>query len=679
MFAAAQPARDRAKAAAGGGAAEEYLEEEEPSRSATGAVIGAPARAGEREVIPPPEVKPLEPIREPPPLPPSQPFVPPKEKYDDLVQRFLARRGWLEKTDLRRADEEMREIARIKADLGLENLFWMGAALVRESRRALAAGHAAEAVKACQLAAEVAPALPAAHLCLARATLAQDPLAVGAVAGALIDAAGTTLSDLRARNRLLADELLRIGLALWAAAALVVVLLFLRHARYAFHDFQHLFPKGATSLQTSVLLLLVLASPVLAGLGPLAFLALLTLVATLYFGGREPAAAIAAWLAIAAPPYAARLAADSVAFFGGPGEDVYALERGEGPQEVALRIAARSDAGQAKYGELFALAHWHKREGRLQKAEEIYRRAADLGPDRPEVQVNLGNVLFLLGNSGDAKAAYEKAIKLDPDRPEAHLNISHVYLQQSELSLVEKSQLRAMEIDRARVEPYTRLDPSEQKKLNRFLMDAPLDNSDIAAVHDGAAASGSAGVPGEVRRLVAGKLGVTLAAALPFAVLLLAPALRALRGRARPSSACTRCGRPVCGRCDPDLGNTEGLCGQCVSVFVRRTGVDQHQRENKEAGIRAFRTRRSVVLHLLAVLFPGGGHLYAGHALAGMVLLFVAALLASHVDLLTFVRSTSPIEAGSSLLRWVVLGTLALVTVVLSLWHLRTREKLSEA
>ncbi len=53
--------------------------------------------------------------------------------------------------------------------------------------------------------------------------------------------------------------------------------------------------------------------------------------------------------------------------------------------------------------------------GEYEQAEAVYRKAIEVGSERPRLQNNLGNALLREGKSGAAQAAYRKALELDPE------------------------------------------------------------------------------------------------------------------------------------------------------------------------------------------------------------------------------------------------------------------------
>ena len=53
--------------------------------------------------------------------------------------------------------------------------------------------------------------------------------------------------------------------------------------------------------------------------------------------------------------------------------------------------------------------------GEYEQAEATYRKALEVGAQRPRLQNNLGNALARQGKGGAAQAAYRKALELDPE------------------------------------------------------------------------------------------------------------------------------------------------------------------------------------------------------------------------------------------------------------------------
>ena len=589
---------------------------------------GAAPRAEEVEA-PPPVVAP------PAPPPPGQVAILPVEKSADLMAHWAQRREYLRERDQRRAEDEEQRVRHLKDELALENLFGIAAALVRESHATLAAGSPALARKACKLAAELAPALPAAHTCLAHATLAEDAFAVSSAVASTAAAVRAALADPGISRAMAANAggLALVGLL--GTALAFVLLLFLRYAQLYVHDVHHLFPAGARRWQTNLLAAALILSPLLLQAGFVPLLFTLLFAVALYASAAEVALGCVVLVLLAALPFASERLA-RVAAFGGPAADVWMLERGEGTPRELRRLQERLRADKPEMAVAFALAHKAKREGELAQAEQLYRKALDAGRGASYGSLaaahnNLGNVYLLQDDADHAAAQYQKAMDLQDDLAAPHFNLSRAYALGGVDSLekVQAEQARALELDRAGIDLFTGGQLAVNRRSNKFLLDVPLDDSMLDPLRE-AEARVAAPVDDEVRAVLAGPLPPGAATVLPLLAALGFIGLHALRTRVRPSGRCERCGREVCKRCDSDARPSEALCAQCVNVFVRRTGIDPTERIRKEIAVQAYQRRRTIVARAFNLL-SGAGHVLLGYPVSGVVFLLLTGLLASSV------------------------------------------------
>lgn len=114
----------------------------------------------------------------------------------------------------------------------------------------------------------------------------------------------------------------------------------------------------------------------------------------------------------------------------------------------------------------------------------------------------------------------------------------------------------------------------------------------------------------------------------PFSLAVIITALAALLGavvrRKGPfgprASFCKKCGDPFCGRCK-DKPEYESFCAACVAIFIKQEGVSPQVRMEKNYEVEKYQKNRRIVKSVLAVLFPGFGHLYLGQALMALLLL----------------------------------------------------------
>jgi len=95
----------------------------------------------------------------------------------------------------------------------------------------------------------------------------------------------------------------------------------------------------------------------------------------------------------------------------------------------------------------FNLALAHTEKGRLNPAEQEYRRALELDPDMVQAWVNLGGVLLMKWDFQGCLEANREAINLEDDLLLAHFNMgqAHLYLKDAE-ELV-RCNLRVLELD----------------------------------------------------------------------------------------------------------------------------------------------------------------------------------------------------------------------------------------
>jgi Flp pilus assembly protein TadD len=78
--------------------------------------------------------------------------------------------------------------------------------------------------------------------------------------------------------------------------------------------------------------------------------------------------------------------------------------------------------------EAFSMAVKFVQSGRLNEAEQIYRRIIELQPNSTTALNNLGSVLLRRHEFEEAIAACQEALKIQPEFPEAHINLSQAYL-----------------------------------------------------------------------------------------------------------------------------------------------------------------------------------------------------------------------------------------------------------
>jgi tetratricopeptide (TPR) repeat protein len=555
---------------------------------------------------------------EPAPLPAARPILPVATSPQVLFERWAERRTALREQDPARAAAAAAAVLAARRELGIENLVPFAFSEVRNANRSLDAGVLADALAHAELAVQLAPELADAHAALARVRFARAPGEPGAVLAALGDAAWAAFGEPHTRRAFLADLVAALFAAVLAAAAVALAVLLLRSLRLFLHDFHHLpLLRGSASIQAGFLGLVLLATPVAFGLGPLAFIAVALVAAWLYLSMSERLAMTVALLVVAAIPWAAQEAARSIAWTGTLAESVHELEHGApGDAEVAA-LADLATRGGAPSPLAAALGRHAKRLGDLPAAARWYAEALRVDPRAAEVEVNLGNVLFLQGDLAGAKASYLAAVDHSAgDRTiqaAAHYDLSKLYLRSSDIERSSAARDRAEQEDG----PYLRrFGADDDFSANRYLVDVPVPAAKVLAL------AGVDGMPeavrDELRHRLAGALPPWTWPWVPLGLVALLWGLALLQARLDPSHPCQKCGRPACRRCDAGSGP---LCGQCVNVYVKKGVVDARDRLRKDAEVKRHGQVQQVLARALGLLSGGGGHLYGGQPWLGLVLL----------------------------------------------------------
>jgi len=90
-------------------------------------------------------------------------------------------------------------------------------------------------------------------------------------------------------------------------------------------------------------------------------------------------------------------------------------------------IATTGDVAQAR--ELTSKADRAFRSGDLERADELYRQSLAIYSSQTGAWNNLGNVLMAQHNYVDAQDAFRRAIDLEPNRPEPYTSLGRLWLE----------------------------------------------------------------------------------------------------------------------------------------------------------------------------------------------------------------------------------------------------------
>ena len=294
---------------------------------------------------------------------------------------------------------------------------------------------------------------------------------------------------------------------------------------------------------------------------------------------------------------------------------VQAVERGGRGESLVQQL--RGWAEEAPDG---GLPHYYlglvlKRRGDLAQAEAEMAEAAQRLPRAGFVQVGLGNLQYLLGRLQEAEATYRRAAEILPASAAVQLNLSKLYTQRLQLDQSNEALTRSLRLDphMARM-----VSPFHGQGFTQFVIDEPVPWDALTA--------GLAPQRGEMRAVAEGFWGSPLRGVslplLPYAggiLLVLFWTHVALRGGTPPVRRCHQCGTPFCGRCQTTQKEEE-YCAPCAAVFRHRDGVTALVRGRRIREGEEWLRRERVRIGILGSVVPGGGDLYGGRLIRGILL-----------------------------------------------------------
>ena len=565
-------------------------------------------------------------VRPPPPA-----IVAPRVTDADLQAAWDKWQKAVAALDMESARKAQQELVSLKDDVAALDMESLSIGFIRAAEGRRKANDSAGALQLVEHAVSLSPNLPYARLALAEAYARRSPGDVGAYSREIKAALTVMLKDPRYRRPALADMGAVFLVAVLATAAVVVGVLFLRRARYFFHDFHHLFPRAAAKWQSAALaVLLLIGTPVALRLGLVPVLLILLMSVALYLSKLERAVAAVLVVAAAFVPSGAGKIAETSAFAGTVAEDVYLLERGSlSAEPVADRVRARFEKKEkVEFAELYALGRFEARRGQLQEAIAHYKAAAAMSnAGHAGLMTNLANALLVTGDQDGAARLYTEASAADPGLAAPAFNLAEVYRRRA--AVAPDSEI-GTENQKARdaLQAAQRMDPSllmwqrppeDRLLMNRLLLAPVLAEADLPPTEDPAAGQR---VEAQLsRRLLGGGSGLT-AWGLPVLGALLAFGLGFAGQSMKASRECEKCGRPVCRRCDKELGVASKMCAQCVNVFSRKGAVEARVRARKQIEIERNRQWESGVSYAFGALVSGAGHLFQGLTVRGTLYAF---------------------------------------------------------
>lgn len=612
--------------------------------------------------------------------PGAKPLLLPHTTDAELVAIWARWRKATAELDLKAADASQAELVRLRDDLGIADLEGFSVGFLRAAESKQRANDALGAVQLATVATALAPDLPYAHLGLAQAYFAAEPGSVGRVIDEAKLAVRSLMSDPRYLRPVLADLGAALVFALMATAVAVVLVMFLRKARYFLHDFHHLFPRGTARWQSAIIAMLLLALPWVLHLGIAPTLIALLLAVSLYLSPLERGVAAALIALLGAVPILGAQLVVHTAFEGTVAEDVYELEHGGiEAHGAADRVLRRNADGKAGFAELFALGRYELRRGDLDRAMEHLKAAAGKKNGDARLLVNLGNAMLAKGDPDGALDIYRNATQVDEALAAGFFNLSKVYYRRA--ASLPNDQV-GLELDKAHnaLQTAQRIDerlllredpPEDNLQVNRLLLAPSLTTDEIVQLADAGEASE------KVRAQLSLSVAGTSSLVGTFYPVLAALALFGfgfLNRRMSAAKTCDKCGRAVCRRCDPELGVGSLMCGQCVNVFARKGVVAAPLKVRKQVEVDRYHARMERLSTVFGLVCSGAGHLFSGLPIRGALYAFAFLFVAFSA----FFRQgilRAPYGTVPTLIQLVPLGVVFLAVYLLSLRGLYKRQE----
>ena len=579
---------------------------------------------------------------------------------------WLLYRAFLQMGETEAADEELRQIRRIRDQLGLDRIAYLGWYLAHWAEELAATGdlQGAEAVLA--LAEQFDAGAPVISFARARILLRRgSPRGVIPLMKGWWESLTSPFYGPRRWADILASLLVAVPLGL----LLVGILLILRATPLFQHDLAEWTRKKAPPATQGFLPILLYLLPIIFGLGvlPTVFFCLLPL--GIYLRVRERLLWGALVLSLLLLPWGYSVLATLITTTTSPRiEALLRVEEGDRGKGTEAVLREWAEAAPDDFLPRFYLGRVHRSQGEMKWAIETYSQAQILAPEEPAIWTNRGNTAFLAGNLAQARADYEKAIALDPDLPYPRFTLSQLLTEsllfdeaQREYSVaVSKKPALGSRLNQAAVEGRKRVivdAPLPAIKLWRQILFIDSPSRKVAEVLWGGRFLGVslAFLPS----VVAGYLGAFVG-------------VLWFRRRRRFARACQDCGKVFCPRCQRLLGEVR-LCTRCAIIQRAREGT-------LPAGVKALPPeelrREPRLLGWALSLIPGGEGLYRGRTWWGFLLLVVTLVIASPLLGRLIAPATHlpggslPYQVSVSIL---LLFCLYLVTALTHAWSGRSR------
>jgi Flp pilus assembly protein TadD len=597
----------------------------------------------------------------------------------DLEQAWLTWKRLESGSDVPAEQAARAQLLEMKRTIGSDDADAWAMGLARIGAAHEARGDSGAAVEIGRTATELAPSLPSAWVALARAYFQADPTEIGRYLGAMVTAVGLLPGDPRFSRPVLADFAATALLSLIFTAMAVVGVLFIRRAYYFFYDFHFFFPRAAARWQTTALGVLLLSLPIVFRMGVVPSLLTLFAATSLYLSQRERVVAAVLVSLLGFVPLAAGLVVDHTAFADTAAEDLFLIERG-GPslEPLVQKWETLASEDKVSFAEHYVLGRHNLRRGKLELALTHFRKALALSPEHVGARVNLGVTFFLQGDLENSRSVLEGVSK-ETRHPVALFDLARLY--QRRVAVYGDSVAGEVDKSLAAFSEANQKDPSLPRAFdekfgpeingNLLMRTVPLEREQVLAF--ARAGDSAARVRSQLTLMLLGEVPEAVAPLYPLVLAALLAAFGSLGLSLRASRECSRCGKAVSHRGDPDVAPGSQMCTQCVNVFAKKNVVAPSLKVRKQLEVARYQNRVERTGLVLGALWSGMGHVFSGSPARGALygFVFVAALTGAVMrnGLLRTTYDSVPVG-----LKLVPLVVMLVLVYVLSLRALRRRQ-----
>lgn len=661
--------------------------EEEPERPSKSGAVPPPVKKPDAGVPGPPLAKDVKPA----PAAPQKPERPPPPEIETKVvsdaDLELAWNVWRAANEKSASDIKGEQVARqrlltLKEEIGASNMDLWAVGLLRAAEAHEVAGDSGGAVEIARSAAELAPDLPSTWVGLTRVYFRGDPSDFGRFLGSLKNAVVAQAKDPRFARGAIADLATTLLFALAITTLVLLIVLGLRRGFYALYDFHFLFPRVASRWQTGALAVVLLALPIVFRLGLVPVLLTFFFALTLYLTLAERVVVAVLIGALGLAPTIAGVVVERAAFAGTRAEQVYLLERGgTGMESFAAEIARLASEDKASYTELMALGRYDLRRGRVEAAAKSFKKALTIRPNDPPARVNLGMALVLGGDVENPRGLFEEAGKQDPSLAQASYNLGRLYQRRvalfgdkvsAELDKISQALFAARMTDPEVARLSKDADGTPRSMAaNLYFQSVPLPLSEILA--DAKAPEAARRVKSQLLQLLAGEVNELLGMLYPGLLALVVLGFGSLSSTLHAARACTKCGRAVSKRGDPDVSVGSLMCTGCVNVFAKKNVAAPSLKVRKQLEVARYASRLERMSSVLGIVCSGMGHVFAGFPARGTFYGFIFITLLTGLVLRDGVVR-APFEPLPLVVRLVPLGIAVVLLYVFTLRGLRKKQ-----